>query len=439
MRVLYWLRNDLRVRDNQCWQWIRNHLQPADELLVLATPHPSACPAGKFAKTFRDQCLQGLSLELRPFPVRKTAGDPRSSFSKLQQQWQFDLILYTSESCTWERQDEAFIKDIFPKSLAFDQTTLIREIELPFTIEQLPRVFTEFRQKVESRVLTSDWFESSIDQLWGPRPGEAAQDYLPRAKALDIGPDPQFPLVEARELSKSSQPIVELDPGFQFVGGPQMAHQRLRHYLWESDAAQTYFETRNGLEKIDDSTKLSPWLATGSISAREIVSELRRYERERVKNKSTYWVLFELLWRDFFKFEAKKSDARLFQLRGVLDQQPEYEFGARSEAAFQDWCDGNTKYPLVNACMNELRTTGWMSNRGRQNAASYLAKEARVPWTWGAKWFEQYLVDFDPSQNWGNWCYFAGVGRDPRNRIFNIETQTRTYDPLGTYQARWTK
>jgi deoxyribodipyrimidine photo-lyase len=439
MRVLYWLRNDLRLRDNQCWKWIRNHLQSTDELLVLATPQTSAKPEGNFANKFREQCLLGLALEVRPFPVRSTAGDLKTTFTQLQQKWQFDLILYSSESCTWERRDEAFINCIFPKSLDFDQTTLIQELELPFTIEQLPRVFTEFRQKVETRVLTSDWYKSSVDQIWGPRPGEDALHFLPRAKALDLGRDPLFPVVEAREVSNFSQPIIELNPGFQFVGGPLMAHQRLRHYLWESNAVQTYFETRNGLEKIDDSTKLSPWLATGSISAREIVSELRRYEGERVKNKSTYWVLFELLWRDFFKFEAKKSDARLFQIRGVLDQQPEYEFGAQSEAAFQDWCDGKTNYPFINACMNELRTTGWMSNRGRQNAASYLAKEARVPWTWGANWFEQYLVDFDPSQNWGNWCYFAGVGRDPRNRSFNIETQTKTYDPLGTYQALWKK
>ena len=88
-----------------------------------------------------------------------------------------------------------------------------------------------------------------------------------------------------------------------FHGGEQAALKRLHHYLWDTDAAATYFDTRNGMLGPDYSTKLSPWLAHGCISARRVYWELKRYEAERTSNKSTYWIVFEMLWRDFFRYE----------------------------------------------------------------------------------------------------------------------------------------
>ena len=88
--------------------------------------------------------------------------------------------------------------------------------------------------------------------------------------------------------------------------------------------------------------------------------------------------------------------------------------------------------------MNELATTGYMSNRGRQIAASCLIHELSVDWRFGAAYFEQQLIDYDVGSNWGNWQYIAGVGTDTRDvRRFNIEKQTQTYDPDGTYRRRW--
>ena len=80
---------------------------------------------------------------------------------------------------------------------------------------------------------------------------------------------------------------------------------------------------------------------------------------------------------------------------------------------------------------------GWLSNRGRQNAASWLAKSAGVDWRWGAWWFESQLLDHDVGPNWGNWQYVAGVGNDPRNRIFDVRAQAQRYDEDGAYRARW--
>jgi deoxyribodipyrimidine photo-lyase len=97
-----------------------------------------------------------------------------------------------------------------------------------------------------------------------------------------------------------------------------------------------------------------------------------------------------------------------------------------------------TGYPLVDANMRELARTGFMSNRGRQNVASFLTKNLGINWQMGAEWFESVLIDYDVCSNWGNWNYTAGVGNDARGfRYFNIPKQSKDYDPQGVYLKHW--
>lgn len=104
-------------------------------------------------------------------------------------------------------------------------------------------------------------------------------------------------------------------------GGEEQALARLKHYLWDSDSVATYFDTRNGMLGGAYSTKFSPWLAAGCLSPRTIYHELKRYEAARFENKSTYWVVFELLWRDYFKFFCVKHGAKVFFEGGTLGKQ----------------------------------------------------------------------------------------------------------------------
>jgi len=102
------------------------------------------------------------------------------------------------------------------------------------------------------------------------------------------------------------------------------------------------------------------------------------------------------------------------------------------------WINGKTGVDFVDANMNELRLTGFMSNRGRQNVASYLCNDLQLDWRYGAAYFEQELIDYDVASNWGNWAYLAGVGNDPRgNRYFDIAKQARQYDAGGEYRRLW--
>jgi len=221
-----------------------------------------------------------------------------------------------------------------------------------------------------------------------------------------------------------------------FKGGETAALERLNHYLWETDCIKSYKETRNGLIGANYSSKFSPWLAQGCISPKKIYHEVKKYERERKKNKSTYWMIFELLWRDFFRLMAKKHGNKIFQKGGTKGEADERWIENRK--LFEAWANGRTGVPFIDANMTELNKTGFMSNRGRQNVASFLVKDLHINWQIGAEYFESLLIDYDPASNYGNWNYVAGVGSDPReNRYFNILSQATRYDPNGDFVKLW--
>uniref|UniRef100_A0A803N1B6 Cryptochrome DASH n=1 Tax=Chenopodium quinoa TaxID=63459 RepID=A0A803N1B6_CHEQI len=227
----------------------------------------------------------------------------------------------------------------------------------------------------------------------------------------------------------------EVDKGLVFVGGESASLSRVHEYFWKQDLLKTYKETRNGMIGSEYSTKFSPWLASGSLSPRLIYEEVKRYERERVANDSTYWVLFELIWRDYFRFISIKYGNSIFHLGGPRHLDNKW---SQDTALFESWRDGKTGYPLIDANMKELATTGFMSNRGRQIVCSFLVRDMGIDWRMGAEWFETCLLDYDPCSNYGNWTYGAGVGNDPReDRYFSIPKQAQVYDPEGEYVAYW--
>jgi len=292
--------------------------------------------------------------------------------------------------------------------------TLLLPGDIPFSIDKLPHVFTAFRQRVEPNVPVRQ-----------PHPAPARITSPPEWKGRMLG-EGELPVDGI-----TADPRAVLD----FRGGRAAGWARLRHYLWDTKALSRYKETRNGLLGSDYSSKLSPWLASGAIGAREVWHEVKRYEAEHGANESTYWLGFELLWRDFFQFTAAKHGRELF-LSGGLSRRAHH--GVWDTERFNAWCTGSTGQPFIDANMRELAATGWMSNRGRQNAASYLVHDLGLDWRMGAWWFEHLLVDHDPCSNWGNWQYVAGVGNDPREgRRFDPVRQAGLYDADGAYVRLW--
>lgn len=219
----------------------------------------------------------------------------------------------------------------------------------------------------------------------------------------------------------------------EFSGGASAASDHLRQYF-DRKLAYTYKLTRNGLTGIDCSTKFSPWLASGALSARTVYQALKEYEAAHGANDSTYWIWFELLWRDYFRLLYLKYGHRLYRQQGLMNlPAPKHDTDK-----FEAWCQAKTGEPLVDAGMAELTATGYLSNRLRQIVASYLVHDLGCDWRAGAVWFESQLVDYDVYNNQGNWLYISGRGTDPRNgRRFNIQKQVHDHDRDGTYQRLW--
>jgi deoxyribodipyrimidine photo-lyase len=294
--------------------------------------------------------------------------------------------------------------------------SLFHESDLPFSLIDLPDTFTTFRKLVEKR--------STVSRALN------IPDKLPKAPdGCEPGKLPSF-----TELGLE-KPLEDLRAVIRHTGGETPGLARLQHYLWHSDAIQTYKETRNGMLHTDESSKFSAWLSLGCLSPRRIYYEVRRYEEEVLANQSTYWLIFELLWREFFRWVAARFGDRLFQSGGIRGVAPK----TRPNAAWVDaWCAGETGVPFVDAHMRELNATGFMSNRGRQNVASFLVKDLEQDWRVGAEYFESQLIDYDVHSNWGNWNYVAGIGNDPReDRYFNMVSQASRYDPKGEFVIRW--
>jgi deoxyribodipyrimidine photo-lyase len=143
----------------------------------------------------------------------------------------------------------------------------------------------------------------------------------------------------------------------------------------------------------------------------------------------------EYLWREFYMMI-------LWHFPHIVENSFKTQYDRlewlNNEMEFEAWCKGKTGYPIVDAGMRELKTNGWMHNRGRMIVASFLVKDLGVDWRFGAECFESQLIDYDVGSNWGNWNYIAGVGSDPReDRYFNILSQAKRYDPQGDYVKLW--
>jgi deoxyribodipyrimidine photo-lyase len=387
-KTLVWLKRDLRVFDQPLLRDCKN--DETKDLLVYFRFSDEEARASVAQNQFRESCLSQFQSDL----LRKQMGELNQlmttdeSFSRdletLLKSLKPDRLLTSAEFAAQASHRNLIAREICEKlQIEFNEEntfTLFPEPEL----DQLPLIFTEFRKKVES------------------------------AK------------INFRDLDEALE-MPEVTAGMA----------RLNHYLFNSKRILTYKETRNGMIDPDDSSHFSPYLAFGAISVKRIWSEIDRFEAEIESNSSTAWLKFELLWREFFVWNAKKYQMKLFELGGIRQKPVLFETNA---TLVEDWKMGRTPNAFVNANMNELRKTGWMSNRGRQNVASYFIHDLGLEWRLGARWFEEQLIDAEPCANWGNWSYLAGVGNDPRPfRKFNLEWQQSQYDPAGEYTRLWTE
>ncbi|WP_258240928.1 DASH family cryptochrome [Pseudidiomarina homiensis] len=420
---LIWLREDLRLDDNPL---IHKAAQECEQLLFIYCVNPKWFQANRYGLVtigahrwrFLLESLTDLRSQLKALGQELIVSmqSPLHTFAELFAQYPIDVVYSSEHAGYYECVYQQLLQRRYPliKHHVVSANTLFRAAQFPFALDELPASFSKFRRTLE-------------------------QHNLRAAIAEPIAPPQQLPqppaFIEALlRKHTNALPAITTTAHPNFAGGERAALQHLQSYF-SSGAASSYKLTRNALDDWPSSTKLSPWFANGSLSVRRVQHELRNYEKNQGANESTYWIFFELLWREYFQWYAHKYDHVLFRFAGIQGKRPQTSFYS---ARWQQWCSGTTAYPLVNACMNQLNATGYMSNRGRQLVASCFVHELELDWRYGAAFFEQQLIDYDVASNWGNWQYLAGVGADPRgHRRFDLDKQTQQYDPNQTFIHHW--
>lgn len=425
--ALIWFTKDLRVHDNHSLLKAVNENEKVIGAYCFDPRHFETTEYGfkkteKFRAKFLIETVENLRKNLQKLNVSLSVyhDKPEVVLPQLVEEYTIETIYSQRE---WTSEEVAVYKNLqqLLPGCAFIETYdqfLFHPDDIPYNdFSEIPEVFTNFRNKIEANAKVRNCEEN---------PEVKQENNLIENRT-------KIPTLNGLGLED-----YEIDPrsAFPFSGGEDAALQRLQEYFWETKKLEEYKETRNGLLGTDYSSKFSAWLANGSISPRFIYEEVKRFEKEIVANQSTYWLIFELLWRDYFKYVSLKHGSKIFQLKGISQKNLEWN---SDPSILKKWIEGDLEEPFVNANMKEIAATGVMSNRGRQNVNSFWAKELLQDWRIGAAYFESMLVDYDVHSNWGNWMYNSGVGNDPRDRKFNIQKQAERYDADGTYQKTWKK
>ena len=423
MRALYWFRNDLRLNDNLS---LNLALKKSDEILFvyihdIANEKNSPWgfkKMGEHRKLFLSQGLKELNQNLEKYShsLNVYIDDSVSILKKLVTKHKIDTIFCESIEAFDEKKQIELLGDDKIDVITYFQSSLFIKNQLPFDINDLPNVFTDFRKALEQQNIKPNKPVSLSKNIF-------SIVSIKDSKFVEL--DNKF-----NEYTKSSFPITDKN----FMGGEESGILYLKNYF-QTEKPGIYKKTRNELMGVDFSTKFSPWLSMGYFSARQVFFFLDEYEDKEIKNESTYWIFFELLWRDYFRFIIGKFGRKIFYKQGLNFFKADVK---HSTINLNLWKNGETDNKFINAGMTELKETGFISNRMRQIVASYLINELSCDWRAGAAWFESQLIDYDVCSNQCNWAYIAGCGTDLRGgRHFNVEKQRKTYDPHSEYENFW--
>jgi deoxyribodipyrimidine photo-lyase len=433
--ALYWFRSDLRLKDNPNFI---SACKASDALLPIYVHAPQESLIWGFER-ISEHRLQFLRDALRD--LRQQLEQLGSGLLELQAPLDsssiVDLVINAAHhhgiktiyceviQAPEEMQELSALRQAGLIVHAELESTMIAVRNLPFAPEAMPDQFTQFRNTIEKakRLFTE------------PVSAPSQIPSLPENfKRSELAADAFIPHGTESVPLKDGHPHSSF-PHYReaYRGGTTAAIAHLRQYL-ERALPHSYKATRNQLHGLDYSSKLSPWLALGCISARSVMQKLKQFELEQGANEGSYWLWFELLWRDYFRVLHLKYGKQLYCVSG-LNQSEKPIHNARG---FEHWCSGTTGESIVDAGMRELKATGYLSNRLRQVVASYLIYDLHSDWRAGAAWFESQLLDYDVYSNQGNWLYIAGRGTDPRGgRRFNPQKQAQDHDANGSYRTLW--
>lgn len=382
--ILVWFRRDLRLADHPALQAAAASGAP---VLPVFVRDDSAW--GKAQRDRLPASLAALDADLRKIGSRLVVrpGRPAEVLPALMAECGASEVWWNADGA--EAAPAGLKGREFPSSLLFEPGGVRTAVGKPY------KVFTPYWRAVRSRGLPAAPLPAP-DRL--PSPPEVFGEALPA-------------------------PVEGI--------GEAAAFARLDHFL---DAGLSGYGARRDLPAVDGTSRLSPHLAFGEITARQVWRSIAVAAPGRENDTETF--LKELGWREF-----------AYHSLAVFPQMPERNLNPAFDAypwrddpgCLAAWQEGRTGFPLVDAGMRELAATGFMHNRVRMVAGSCLVRLLGIHWKAGLDWFRDRLTDHDPAVNAMNWQWVAGTGIDaqPFFRIFNPAGQAARYDPGGTYVRRW--
>jgi deoxyribodipyrimidine photo-lyase len=404
--AIVWFRRDLRVHEHPAlWTALERH-----DRVVPVFCLDDRLLHGRHASGSRTQflleCLRDLDGSLRErgggLVIRR--GPPERELTALAVETGAREIHFAADVTPFARRRGArthrALEDVGVQLHSHPGLNVVDDIAAPRT--QAGRPYTVF---------------SPFQRIWE---GERRREVLGAPRGL-----PTLPAGLARGRIPSLRSLglvqeVEAPPR----GGEREGRERLERFLAEDVSG--YDQSHDALGR-GGTSRLSPYLHFGCISAREVEARLRPGAGPAAFRR-------QLCWRDFyhhilFHFPHNAKSEFQSRYRGRIKW-------SHAERRFEAWCEGRTGYPLVDAGMRQLRREGWMHNRARLVVGSFLTKDLGIDWRWGERFFMRLLVDGDEANNNGNWQWIASVGVDPQpvfRRIYNPARQMQTHDPEGRY------
>lgn len=412
---IVWFRNDLRLSDNPALTEAVRSGQTVIPVFVLDDETEGLRPIGGASRWWLHYSLQSLDTSLRKLGSRLTLrrGPAERVLPEFAAGCGAEAIFWNRVYDEGARNRDARLKkslnerglraESFKANLLFEPWEIKNQSGTPF------KVFTPFWRACRAQA----------------SPG----DPLPAPKAL---PAPKtWPTTDALDDWRLLPTKPDWAGGMRaaWKPGEEGAKDRLSHFL--DDALEDYRRARD-LPAVEGTSRLSPHLAFGEISPRQVW----RAATSRGESAAVEKFLSEVGWREFaYSLLFHNGDLAQRNFRPEFDAFP----WADSREMLEAWQRGRTGYPIVDAGMRELWTTGWMHNRVRMIVASFLTKDLLIDWRQGERWFWDTLVDADPANNATGWQWVAGCGADaaPYFRVFNPVLQGAKFDPKGEYVRRW--
>lgn len=420
---MVWFRNDLRIRDNEI---LLEAVRKADKVLPVYCFDPyyfkknasGNSKTGNVRARFLLESVADLrkNLQLIGGNLIVRIGNPAEILPQLAEEYHVNEVYHHREVAYEEtaisEQVEAALWKMKLNLKHFIGHTLYHKEDLPFPIKDIPDSFAVFKKKVER--------DSDV------RPCIGTPDAIYTPEIADAG---ELPTLQSLGLDDVFEDVRVTT---NFIGGETTALAQLEQ-VFSAGFQYTNGKTNRNQSAAGPSSKLSPWIALGCISLRQVYWEIHKHQHSAPANYFNALVL-DLLWRDYFRFMFKKHGQKFIAAKNEDEQAL---MTISEDELFESWKNGETGVPLVDAVMHELNATGFINNCARQIVAVFLVNDLKVDWIKGAAYFEEKLIDYSPASNWGNWAFIAGVNDARESKYAIVAKPAIEFEIRSDYIDTW--